>query len=160
MSARSATAPQPVVTPTTNARPQRTRRLTLLSSSRVGGLLPPTGWIGSLGEERGAEGMSAQLNREKTNHHSTRSSSEINGQFDCFGNSPRGARQSGSRCRLNGLPTRLQSKPARVRTNLRAGNAMRMMPTRTQSGEGVGATMVLRMSRTRSRTRQTPPKAR
>src|SRR5664279_5870991 len=65
MSARNATAPQPVMTPTMSARPQRTRRLTLLSSARAGGPLSTTGGVGRRDEERGDEDMLAQLHREK-----------------------------------------------------------------------------------------------
>ena len=68
---------------------------------------------------------------------SARSSNEINGQFYCFWKLPDDTRQSGSPCHSNGLPTRFQSKPARVRTNLGAENAMKMMRMRTQSGDGV-----------------------
>jgi hypothetical protein len=60
ISTRSATAPQLVMTSTINARPQRTRRLTFLLSSRAAGRLPATDAAGMSEEQQALATCEAQ----------------------------------------------------------------------------------------------------
>src|SRR5664279_164672 len=81
MSARSATAPQPVMTPTMSARPQRTRRLTLLSSARADGRLSTTGRVGRLDEETGAEDIFGTIVSDKDHPNRHELSTKSMGNF-------------------------------------------------------------------------------